>query len=316
MIGLLEFGSDGHTLIWFPLLFLCTKRFLEKRNGRYIVFLSITLAISVFAGQLQYVTHFLLLLGAFTIYYGRLTRATATVYISLGVGILLGFGLSAIQLLPSLELFADSHRGLLSAAQQHDVFANSLMAPYRHLRLFSPDIFGNPVSRDETSGYIEASGYFGIIPLFFAFCAMAFARSNPLVKFLTAVFVLAFLFSLQSIGEVLYILKIPVITSGQADRISTLILFSGAFLAGFGLTAWLKEHRKKQFLSIIGFVALYLILMGFYAVFLKPATGSLNLFLHNIRFPSLILGMFVIGSLLYFFFLPRFRQKQLGFCCK
>jgi hypothetical protein len=276
MIGLLEFGSDAHTIIWWPLSLLFAKRFLDKQQRRYLCFLGLTIALSILAGQLQYFGYFILFFFAFILYYGRSIQVKAGTYLLLFLSLSLGIGLSAIQLVPSIELFHNSHRGLLSQSQIHSVFSRGLNSPDRLFRLLSPDFFGNPVSQDMTNGYIESSGFFGVIPLFFSFFALIFARNQKIVKFLTWAFLLSLLFSLQGIGELLYMLKIPLITSGEASRVFTIVLLSGALLSGFGLEEFIamKSHRKRL-VSIGLFLLADLSVVGGYAFSIKQNIGFL-----------------------------------------
>lgn len=294
MIGLLEFGSDAHTIIWWPLSILFAKRYIEKRHRKYLFSLGITLAVSLFAGQLQYFGYFIFFLLAFIVYYGRMLQVKPSAYLFLCISICLGIGMSAIQLIPSLELFRYSHRGLLSQAETHEVFSQGLISPDKLFRLLSPDFFGNPVTHDASIGYIEGSGYFGIIPLFFAVFAMIFGRKQKIVRFFTASFLLCLLFSLQRIGEIFFLLKIPLITSGEADRIFTIVLFAGAMLSGFGLSEFIAmKNSFKKFSSACIFLLSYLLITGGYAWYLKPNATAYAKFIHNIFFDSVILGIFI-----------------------
>lgn len=309
MIGLLQFGSDAHTMIWWPLIILFVKRFLEKHSRKYLFLTGITISFSIFAGQLQYFGYFLIFLLVFIIYFGHSLKTNAGTYILLLVSIISGIGICAVQLLPSIELFSASHRGLLTPVQNHEVFARGLVYPYEHFRLLSPDFFGNPVTRDAKIGYIETSGYFGIVALFFAVYAIIFGRKNKNVIFFGIVFIVSLLFSLKGIGELLYILKIPLITSGSGERIFTLVLLTGSLLAGFGLSEFVESNtKKKQIISIIGFFVVYILIIVSYIVFFKLVTEQITVFLQHIKFSSIILGIFIAISALYV--LAYFRLKQ------
>lgn len=300
MIGLLEFGSDGHTLLWWPLIFLFAKRYLEKNEGKYLFFLGMILSFSIFSGQLQYMGYALALLVGFILFYGYKLKVKISIYFLAFLSISLGIGISAVQLIPSIELFTQSHRGLSDPNQIKEVFTKSLITPYQLSRLLSPDFFGNPVTRDSTIGYIETSGYFGIIPFFFSLFAIFFGRKNPLVRFFMITFIIALALSIKGIGEILYFLKIPVLTSGEGGRIFSLALFSGAILSGFGLAEFLKiRNWRKNILSVCIFTAIFIIVVGISTVADNPLTGSDKNFIHNLRFASFVLGIFFVGTLIY-----------------
>lgn len=311
MMGLLEFGSDAHTIIWWPLIILFIKRYLEKKQTKNLFFLSFTLACSILAGQLQYLGYFLFIIIAFSIFYGRILKVQKSEYIKLLMSLVLGFGICAIQLIPSIELFSNSHRGLLSPAQNHEIYSRGLVFPYEHFRLFSPDLFGNPVTGDEISGYIETSGYFGIIPLFFTIFAIIFARKNKFVIFFTYVFIVSLLLSLKGIGDLLYMLKIPLITSGSGNRIFTILLFSGTLLSGFGLTEFIEsKNKKKQYISVLSFLIFYILAIGLFISFIKGSRESINIILQHIQFSSIILCIFILGSIFYFFSLTLKKHAK------
>src|SRR5260221_12165183 len=119
-------------------------------------------------------------------------------------------------------------------------------------------------------GYIETSGYFGIIPLFFALFAIGFARKQKIVQFLSVVFVVSLLLSLQGIGQVVYFLKIPLLTSGEGERILTITLFAGALLSGFGLSEFTSMHSKvKKIAGIVIFLFGFIFIIFAYTIYLK-----------------------------------------------
>jgi len=295
MMGVLQFGSEGHVLLWFPLFILASKRFLEEQKSRYLCLLSIVIACSIFAGQLQYTGYLLVVTAAFIIYYGIHLKIKLKIYALLMLSIILGIGISSIQLLPSLELFSKSYRG---SSNSYEIFSRGLMTPEKLLRLFAPDYFGNPVSGDLGIGYIEASGYFGIIPLFFALYAAFFGKKNIFIRFFTWACLISALFSLQGIGQILYFLHIPLLTSGEANRIFSLVLFSGAILSGFGLSLFLHENPKKNLVRLGGFTLIALIAFSL-GILIHFPSHTIKGFITNIRFPLLILCLFIIPTGIY-----------------
>lgn len=309
MIGLLEFGSDGQTLLWWPLIILFSKKYLDSYKRKYLLFVALSVALGILGGQLQYMGYFFIFLVGFILYYGKHTKTSFASFVLLFGSIGLGIGLTAFQLLPSVELFKYSHRGLLSQAQQHTSFSSGLMTPDKLLRLFAPDFFGNPVTHDAKIGYIEGSGYFGSIALFFAVFALVFARKETLVKFLSAVFLIALLLSLQGIGEIPYLLKLPLITSGSAGRVFTLVLFSGSLLAGYGLTEFINlKNRKKQAISVGIFLAFFVSAVAGSWIF-HIFDSKTNL-LQSLKFAFIILGLFALATIIYLSFLSKEKTHK------
>lgn len=297
MIGVLEFGSEGHVLLWLPLMLFCIKNYVDTSRGCYAAGLGGSVALSIFAGQLQYAAYMLAFAVAFVLYYGTGMRAKLRVYLVIGLSLLAGLGMTAIQLGPAVELFRLSAR----SGATSDVFLRGLIEPYKLARLLSPDFFGNPVSRDLTIGYIETSGYYGIIPLLFTLYAMGEWRKKGIIRFFVFAFLGAMLLSLKGIGATVAVLRIPLVTSGSGDRIFALVLFCGSVLAAFGLDRFLQtEDWKGLRKAIIRFAIGVGIIVGFcylFQPFLEIASrGSL---IAGTRFSGTIIISFFLVALLW-----------------
>ncbi len=308
MMGVLQFGSEGHVLLWLPLLLYLIKRFSDTRKLGFCLSISLVIATIIFAGHLQYAAYVIAMSIAFA--FTQTPRETRFVFMrSIVLAIFLGFGIGAIQLIPGVELFRASYRG---ATDSYAVFSPGLLRPFHLLRLLSPDWFGNPVTHDLRGGYIEASGYFGIIPLFFALYAAVVERKNRYVKFFTWTAVLSLLFSMNGIAQILYALRLPIITSGYGSRLFSLFLFGGAMLAGFGLKAFLEHNdrfRMRAFTSYLGSVAI-LFLLGFAAA-RWGAPYALQFSNAKIQIVSMVL--FGVAGFGYFFFKQKIRFAKVLF---
>lgn len=294
MIGVLEFGSEGHAILWLPIMLWACKLYIETKRPWFLPILGGSVALSIFAGQLQYTGYLLLLVLGFLLFWGYKAHARWSTYFFLLVSIGLGIGLAAVQLGPGIEMFRLSERGLGAAGE---VFSRGLIPPYKLFRYFSPDFFGHPGSRDLTIGYIETSGYFGIVPLFFALIALCFGRKNPLVRFFGVVFVGSMLLSLKGVGEIIGVLRIPAITSGSGDRIAVVTLFSGALLAGFGLDHVISQKNYRQLLVAWAWFlgAFFLAIVFSYAFAPILDIASRATLIRGVKFSGIILVLFGLG---------------------
>ena len=308
MIGVLQFGSEGHVLLWLPFLLLMMKRYIETSKKLYLVGFSFAVACAVFAGHLQYLAYELLLVSAFTWFLSRNEKNKTAYIFTVGIFLILGIGVSAIQLLPGLEMFANSYRGLSDSSV---MFTRGLQGVYQFLRLWSPDWFGHPLTRDLHGGYIEMAGYFGIIPLFFSLYAGFLFKKQSSVRFflITALFALAF--SLNGIAQILSVLHVPIITSGYGGRIFSLFLFSASVLASFGLDYFIQEKNKTnaiRFLSIFVIISIGIYTLGILGGKYNAIFGTK--FIH-IKFPIMILiGLTVLMVLQWRF--QKYRLIQIG----
>jgi hypothetical protein len=257
MVSVLEFGSEGHVLLWLPVLLYFAKRFIDTAKPWLIAGIAVGVASAIFAGQLQYFAYIALVTVAFTLWYGVSAKKPLQTIIMPLVGIALGCFIAGIQITPGIEMYQKSYRNVIGSFA---TFSVGLLKPYQLLKLLSPDWFGNPVTSDLRGGYIEMSGYLGIIPLFFIIYAVLYGRLNRFVRFFTGTALIALLFSMDGIAQILYTLRIPVITGGYGGRIFSMVLFSGAVLSGLGLNIFINDnqnHRKlRTIVSYLGFVAL------------------------------------------------------------
>lgn len=254
MVSVLEFGSEGHVLLWLPFLLYLVKKYLDTQKSWYTAGIALSVAASIFAGHLQYFAYLSLVTTGFIVYYGRAKQLSRNTILLPLLWMFGGCVIAAVQLIPGIEMYQNSYRRIYDS---YTLFSGGLLKPYHLLRLLSPDWFGNPVSMDLRGGYIELSGYFGIIPLFFALYGAIYYRNNIFVRFLSFIAALALLFSLDGIAQILYSLRIPVIASGYGGRLFSMFLFSGSSLSAFGLNAFIRDKdTKRKTRVLIGYVAL------------------------------------------------------------
>ena len=107
LITRVEFFSVLGTTIWLPLNFLLLRKSMYSK--KYIAFLCITLPIQLLAGHPQEFFYSLLFLIGYTVFYSIDKKSLKPIFIFISV-ILMAFLLSAIQLLPSIELILNSRR--------------------------------------------------------------------------------------------------------------------------------------------------------------------------------------------------------------
>ena len=306
MVGLLEFGSDGNAIIWLPLLVYAAKKYIDTKKGLWLPLLGMAIASAVFAGHLQYLGYELIITTLFIFFYGKKVKAKIGLYLRLAVAGFLGFGISTIQILPSLEMFKHSYRGI---ADSYEIFAGGLLKPFQLVRLLAPDFFGHPSTRDLSMGYIEQCGYFGIVPLFFALYGAIIKRKDWFVRFFSIVFITGVLFSLDGVAQILYVLKIPLITSGYGARIFYAALFSGSLLAGFGLLSFISsaEETKKR-TWVTSFVLAVLGIFGIAFILTRVLHTSAPT-LTNLKFPIAIVVLFA-GSFVVYTLTKKIHTKM------
>jgi hypothetical protein len=221
------------TALWMPLLLLCLIKAFEHRSLRWTIAGALLLAIDVFAGHPQLLLFQLYGLTLFVAY--RLwqvwpdRRALATTVGLYAVFGLLGFGLAAVQLVPSYEFMRLSDRATGDYA-----FTAVGFTPFELLLdTVAPRIIGG------------LPPYVGILPLLLALLAVRFVR-RPLLPYWVMLATLGLIISLAGnsfFHSVLYLLGPGYALFQHQERAIYLYTLSVAVLAGYG-AAWLARPLR------------------------------------------------------------------------
>lgn len=169
---------------WLPLVFLFFTRALNENSKRVgfklALFAGITLAFSFFAGHVQSFLFIVLTLGLYAMYSIVLDRAQWKHHaLILGLALGAGIGLSAITLLPALELTQLSVR---SSFAYQDAAQFSL-PPIELIGILIPGFFGRgPQNAWGPWARVEV-GYLGIFPLLLALFAVILRRNAKTMFF-------------------------------------------------------------------------------------------------------------------------------------
>ncbi len=202
-----------------------------------------------------YFTFFLALLAVYEIVH-RLRHKSGTLEIGtlirMALPVLIGFGIFAIQLLPSQELASLSRRDTITYEKSLD---GSLS--WGHiLTLILPRLFGvtNGASDAKVpywngTYYLswETAIYIGVLPLFFAIMAGLLNRKRKYVPFFVGMALFAIAFAL---GDHFFLYRIffqfPLFNKFRTPaRMMMLFSFAASALAGVGLADALKASGKK-----------------------------------------------------------------------
>jgi len=233
------------TTIYIPLIFSLFELGLRKEKNIYIVFGGIALALQILSGVPQIVYYTLLALFLYAIYYSLVRDRSAKftpIYYFIGLA-LLGFCLSAFQLIPTYEYYLQSAKYHFQIAGD----ASQLMPVLSHAILF---FIG--VADPYTSGFI------GIAGLLLALFAILLRR-NKLTFFFAGLSVLV----LISVFEITKFYKILFYVPGfnmfnSLHRFISIYAFGISILAGFGaaslsdaLNSEKSPYRRRLYLTLL-----------------------------------------------------------------
>lgn len=162
---------------WVPFLFYFTKRLFEDLKWRWAFIIGTILGIQFLAGHPQmtfFSTFILLLYFVFETWMTGRKRGFSSVIVtsllSFVLILVLGLSLSAVQVLPTLELTGQGERTQWTLANA----SNYPYHPKNLMSFISPYYFGNPASGTykeavtETGVFWENASYIGLLPLILA----------------------------------------------------------------------------------------------------------------------------------------------------
>jgi hypothetical protein len=222
------------TAIWMPLLLLCLIRAFEHPSLRWAVLGGLLLGVDVVAGHPQlllFQLYGLALYAAFRLWQvwpdRRAMATTVGMFALFGV---LGFGLAAVQLIPSYEFMQLSDRATADYA-----FTAAGYSRYELLLdVIAPRIIGGVPS------------YLGILPLLLAFLAVRFVR-HRLLPYFVLLAVLGLIVSMAGntfFHSALYLLGPGYALFQHQERAIYLYVLATAMLAGYGAT-WLAAPLRR-----------------------------------------------------------------------
>ncbi|MGI9148137.1 MAG: hypothetical protein ACR2IK_16545 [Chloroflexota bacterium] len=226
-------GQAGHlnqisAAAWLPALLLAYDRFVDTRHTHWLALGALALGMQLLAGHPQETYMSVIVLGIFGVLRApwRNLRRLARCVTGGAVMCLLGAGVAAAQLLPTLELTPLSIRG--AGVNWSDAVAGSL-PPYLSVRALLPP-FWVPVVSTEYLGYV------GVVPVVLAFMGVVLGRARPVLFGVAICFIGLFLALGENNG--LYSLVFSTVPGFDTFRVPArwLLLwqFGAAVLAALG----------------------------------------------------------------------------------
>ena len=293
-----QYGVMGQTIMWLPLLLYGIEELLQWLSIRGVGTIALALAGAGFGGHLQVYSYIV----GLAVIYGIVGLFQTKQYIlkkaiTIAGSLLLGVGMGAVQLVPTLELIGLSAR----VAHGAEFFSQHLLKFSELILFISPDFFGNPASNNFLlqKSYPETALYIGIIPFIFALSVL-FSPLTPRIKFFIGTFILVLLgTSVNPLSSFLYSLSLPFLSSSSPTNSMFLIGFSLSVLAGYGMDAWITKKSKNPLLTIAVLLGLIVITTGVYIIFHLE---------FNLK--SAMYSMLLLGIALVIFVIARFGNAR------
>ena len=240
---------------WIPLIFLFALKFVHNQRWRYAAWCGFFLGIQILGGFPQiafYTILATLLLFAYAYLHKRKTQTAPKWYHmcqGTAIFLILGFTLSAIQLLPTYEFTNLSTR---SGGVSYEFATTDSFPPIHFLTFLMPNLFGNPVNgtywkSTEVWQFWELCGYVGLGSLLLLLCLKGSQRSILIKRFFLLLWGLSLFLSLGKYNP-LYNL-IYYLPGFHHFRIPAQILFLHVFavsmLAGLAFDRLASDNGTK-----------------------------------------------------------------------
>lgn len=239
----MAYGTLAMASAFLPLTIYAMQKSFQKNAVYPLLLLSLSLPLSIFSGHFQTSLYVIIFAFSFLVYKALLTKAKNRAFMA-SIFFIFGLLLSMPQILPSIEFYLNSVRS--------GIFIEGGGIPLYYLvNIFSPDFFGNPVTRNDWAGfYAEWASFIGIIPLILAFFAVSYKRISLYYFFFIAGLIVLLLAVDSPIQKLIGMLKIPVFSTSNPSRVIFLFSFSFAILAGFGLDIFRERVLQRNFKNI------------------------------------------------------------------
>ncbi len=162
---------------WMPWLFWLAHRVVSRRDPRTVYevhavgWLALAFGMQLLAGHAQTTLYSSFGVGLYVLWRAAQDRRGVGGILLAGVGVALGAGVAAVQLIPTAEYLQESQR---SGGLDYETLANLSYHPLRLFTLLSPDFFGTPADGSYLAKgiYFEDAAYIGVIPLISALAAI------------------------------------------------------------------------------------------------------------------------------------------------
>ena len=240
---------NGHGLVaaFFPLIILLFLKWLERPSLILGLAISIALALQIFSGYPQIILYQFIALILLILIFDLRFFLNVKKFLQLSFLVLLGFSLTAIQILPVYELLA------LSQRKAELVINEWAFLPWQLIITFlAPDYFGSHATRNYwgPADYTLTTGYSGVVVMILSGIAVFFRFKEKAVKFAGGLILLSLLIAFPNpLTVALKESNFLGLQAASAHRILVLSNLGFAILAAFGFDILIKEKTKFKILA-------------------------------------------------------------------
>lgn len=285
MTVFIEYNTVGHTILWLPLSLFLLEKLIERLTVARVIFFVLSITFLFLAGHLQLATLGLI----FITVYGLVRFKKRLLFFLL---LIVGLGLSSVQLIPTLELVGNSAR---SAQPYTFLIEKLLLQSQQVIGFISPDFFGNPATRNYllTDSYPGNALYIGLVPLIFSFLSLVIFKKNFFIRFFALASLITILMIVRTpLTEIFYKVEIPFFSTSSPKNIIFLLSFTLSILCGFGIEQWIV--KQNRFFQNKFFQKIIVIFTGIFVLcWLLIAIGDPPVAIKNFLYSTVIFAVFI-----------------------
>lgn len=251
MMAHLGHTSMVHAAAWLPLWLWALEKLRHQLSARWFAVAVFAITNSVLAGHPQITVYSIGLSAAYVFIMGWNTVKRWNYYIFYILALVLGLGLSAIQLLPTAELIELGVRAKLSFTE----FVSFSISLKETIVLIFPYIFGGGYN----SAYFrpfnltELTGYIGLLSILLSVVGFVAYRFNSLLWFWAIVIIVVIFLALGDstpVAKLMY--YVPIYNKFRAHARNFIeMALAVSVLAGFGIVAIQRQIVSRQLISKI-----------------------------------------------------------------
>jgi len=288
------FGEYVYVAACLPILLGIIETYRENKKTKSIWSIPLIILFMIVSGQPQMILYVLIVFVAYALFRLKETKKS---YVAIGVLCLTGFLLSAIQLVPTIELYIQAN---MVPSSSFFVTEKFLLPVFQLVSIIIPNYFGNSATYNYwgVGDYAETAASVGSVALLFSGFSLLSGKKNEIRTFFLMVAGLTVLLVVRSpLTEWLYRLPIAIISTGVPTRIFFLTTFSVCILSGLGLDYYLRNvrmHLGRIWMGLVLFAILTCAFVGWLYVGTKGQMPAVR----NSLFEAGLL-LFAILVLLY-----------------
>ena len=241
------------SMVWFPLELILIEKLVRKADPKYVIALGVVFSFQLLAGQAQFFLYSVFVCLVYVVFRtwfsGMKQKPSVFAIAAFPLALILAMGLSAVQILPTLEYVSQSERaaGLRpEAINEHPFHLQELVT------FVWPNYYGTSVTFTHNPPF-EAKGiywenivYVGIAALFLAFVSLSKVRNSHQV-FFYFLLIMSLILAAGGVGPLKGFLLLPPFHFFRIPaRFLYFTTFSFAVLSGFGLDNLLEKFSGKR----------------------------------------------------------------------